>query len=129
MTTVDWVAAPQPAGAAILVAAGCSPFLAPLLARRGVADGEAARRFLAPSLDQLHDPRLLVGMEEAVARRITACSGTFTSPTAQPLQPLAHFRVAASPTAVTRPRSTPRSAGTITGSRTRRGSASSGQRK
>ena len=68
MTTVDWVAAPQPEAAALLVAAGCPPLLAPLLARRGVLDGEAARRFLAPSLDQLHEPRLLAGMEEAVER-------------------------------------------------------------
>jgi single-stranded-DNA-specific exonuclease len=72
MTTVDWVAAPLPEAAPLLVAAGCSALLAPLLARRGVADGEAARRFLSPSLDQLHDPRLLEGMEEAVARLAAA---------------------------------------------------------
>src|SRR5262245_19971393 len=72
MTTVDWVAAPQPEAAARLVAAGCSPFLGPLLARRGVEDGEEARRFLAPSLDQLHDPRLLAGIEEAVERLAAA---------------------------------------------------------
>ncbi len=71
-TAVDWVAAPLPAAAAALVAAGCSPLLAPLLARRGVEGGEAAERFLAPSLDQLHDPRLLAGMEEAVDRLVAA---------------------------------------------------------
>jgi single-stranded-DNA-specific exonuclease len=71
-TTVDWVAAPPPEAAALLAAAGCSPLLAPLLARRGVADGAAAGRFLQPSLDQLHDPMLLEGMGEAVARLLAA---------------------------------------------------------
>jgi len=72
LTTVEWVAAPLPESSALLAAAGCSPLLAPLLARRGVADGEAARRFLAPSLDQLHDPHLLAGMGEAVDRLLAA---------------------------------------------------------
>jgi single-stranded-DNA-specific exonuclease len=72
MTTVDWVAAPPPEAAALLIATGCSPRLAPLLARRGVADAAAAGRFLAPSLDQLHDPGLLAGMSEAVGRLAAA---------------------------------------------------------
>jgi single-stranded-DNA-specific exonuclease len=65
---VEWVAAPVPEAAAVLAAAGLPQWLALLLARRGVADGPAAERFLKPSLDQLHDPFLLAGMEEAVAR-------------------------------------------------------------
>ena len=39
-----------------------------VLAHRGMADPAAARRFLAPSLDDLHDPSLLRGMRQAVAR-------------------------------------------------------------
>jgi single-stranded-DNA-specific exonuclease len=49
-----------------------SAFHAPLLARRGVADVDAARRFLQPSLGDLHDPFLLHGMEAAVARLLEA---------------------------------------------------------
>lgn len=47
-------------------------WLAVLLARRGVATPDEARRFLAPSLDQLHDPYLLAGMEQAVGRLLAA---------------------------------------------------------
>ncbi len=39
-----------------------------VLAHRGFADAAAARRFLKPALDDLHDPWLLRGMREAVAR-------------------------------------------------------------
>lgn len=69
----EWVAAPVPPAAALLAAGGVPPRLAPLLARRGIADGEAARRFLAPSLDQLHDPLRLHGMAAAVERLGRAC--------------------------------------------------------
>jgi len=62
------VPAPVPPTAAALIAAGIPARLAPLLARRGVADPAAAARFLTPSVDQLFDPSLLAGMEEAVAR-------------------------------------------------------------
>ncbi|HVS14481.1 MAG TPA: single-stranded-DNA-specific exonuclease RecJ [Thermoanaerobaculia bacterium] len=51
-----------------LRAAGYSSILAPLLARRGATDPEAARRFLDPRPDHLHDPFALAGMEQAVAR-------------------------------------------------------------
>jgi single-stranded-DNA-specific exonuclease len=67
-----WVAAPVPPAAAQLVAQGVSPLLAPLLARRGVADAADARRFLEPTVDELHDPFLMLGMEEAVARLLDA---------------------------------------------------------
>src|SRR5262249_38071759 len=52
--------------------AGLPSWLAVLLARRGVTDSAGADRFLKPSLDQLHDPFLLAGMEEAVGRLVEA---------------------------------------------------------
>jgi single-stranded-DNA-specific exonuclease len=69
---VEWVAAPVPEAAAGLERDGLPPWLAVLLARRGVSDSEDANRFLRPSLDQLHDPYLLAGMVEAVARLMAA---------------------------------------------------------
>jgi single-stranded-DNA-specific exonuclease len=69
---VEWVAAPVPSAAAGLEQAGLPSWLAILLARRGVADSAGADRFLKPSLDQLHDPFLLAGMEEAVCRLVNA---------------------------------------------------------
>jgi len=68
----DWIPAPRPPAADELVAAGLPEWLAPLLARRGVGDGAAARRFLNPSLDQLHDPLRLYGVGAAVARLVAA---------------------------------------------------------
>jgi single-stranded-DNA-specific exonuclease len=72
ISPVEWVAAPVPESAAGLELAGRPAWLAPLLARRGVLDAGGAERFLKPSLDQLHDPFLLAGMEEAVARLLDA---------------------------------------------------------
>jgi len=69
---VEWVAAPVPESAASLEQAGVPSWLAALLARRGVLDAREAERFLHPSLDQLHDPFLLAGMEEAVSRLLEA---------------------------------------------------------
>lgn len=62
----------MPEAAAFLAGTGQPPWLAALLARRGVIDSQGAERFLHPSLDQLHDPFLLAGMEEAVARLLDA---------------------------------------------------------
>ena len=45
-----------------------APILAPLLVRRGISNAEAARRFLAPSLDHLHTPERLTGLRAAVDR-------------------------------------------------------------
>ena len=42
------------------------PVVARLLCQRGLADPDAAARFLKPSLDHLHDPMLLADMREAV---------------------------------------------------------------
>ncbi|MFP5288990.1 MAG: DHH family phosphoesterase, partial [Thermoanaerobaculia bacterium] len=72
MQDAEWVAAPVPEAAAGLESAGYPSWLAVLMARRGVADAEGARRFLAPSLDQLHDPYLLAGMAEAIERLLDA---------------------------------------------------------
>src|SRR6266567_3576005 len=47
---------------------GISPIVADLLLARGYDDPESAHRFLNPSLDQLHDPYLMRGMSDAVAR-------------------------------------------------------------
>src|SRR3984885_1393795 len=41
---------------------------ASVLLSRGLSDPATARRFLAPDLEHLHDPLLLTGMREAVAR-------------------------------------------------------------
>src|SRR5215470_9616530 len=51
---------------------GVHPVIARLLCQRGLTDPAAARRFLEPALDQLHDPFLLAGMREAVDRLIGA---------------------------------------------------------
>ena len=48
--------------------AGVSPTLAGLLLQRGISCGEAAQRFLFPSLDHLHSPYAMSGMEAAVER-------------------------------------------------------------
>jgi single-stranded-DNA-specific exonuclease len=47
---------------------GVSPILAALLINRGYADERAARVFLNPTYDQLHEPYAMLGMKEAVAR-------------------------------------------------------------
>ena len=51
---------------------GVSPVVASLLIARGCADEKSARSFLHPSYDQLHDPYLMLGMREAVARLLRA---------------------------------------------------------
>jgi single-stranded-DNA-specific exonuclease len=49
-----------------------SPVTARLLCIRGLGDLEQARRFLSPSLDDLHDPFALNGMQPAVDRILGA---------------------------------------------------------
>ncbi|HEX8175397.1 MAG TPA: single-stranded-DNA-specific exonuclease RecJ [Pyrinomonadaceae bacterium] len=51
---------------------GVSPVLAFLLIRRGYGEEESARKFLNPSLAQLHDPALMLGMDRAVERILRA---------------------------------------------------------
>jgi single-stranded-DNA-specific exonuclease len=48
--------------------ARAAPTLAPLLARRGIADAEQAHRFLSPSLAHLHAPEQMTGLSAAVDR-------------------------------------------------------------
>src|SRR4026209_1123811 len=47
---------------------GVSPILAALLINRGYSDASSARTSLNPTYDQLHEPLLMLGMKEAVAR-------------------------------------------------------------
>jgi len=49
-------------------ALGIPLVIARLLCQRGLHEPEAARRFLSPDIDQLHDPFLLTGMREGVDR-------------------------------------------------------------
>jgi single-stranded-DNA-specific exonuclease len=51
---------------------GLDPVIGRLLVLRGITDPDAAHRFLNPSLDQLHDPFLLTGMDRAVDRLVQA---------------------------------------------------------
>ena len=51
---------------------GLSPIVAHLLIARGYEDAESARSFLNPTLNQLHDPFLMRGMSDAVARLVQA---------------------------------------------------------
>src|SRR5437764_610266 len=50
------------------VEAGVSPLIARLLILRGITTAADAAPFLAPSLEQLHSPYLMLGMKEAVER-------------------------------------------------------------
>src|ERR1041385_191787 len=51
---------------------GVSRIVASLLIARGYDHKQSADRFLHPSLEQLHDPSLMLGMPEAVARLLYA---------------------------------------------------------
>ena len=51
---------------------GVSTLVASLLIARDHGDKESAHTFLKPSLDHLHDPSLMLGMSEAVARLLHA---------------------------------------------------------
>ena len=52
----------------LAAALGVSPAAARVLLHRGYGDAEVARRFLRPSLEDLHDPRLMLGLEPALER-------------------------------------------------------------
>ena len=77
MTAKRWIVREQdPRGAAALAdSLGVSPIVAGLLIARGCADAPTARKFLRPSPDQLHDPLLMLGMQDAVARLLRAIDG------------------------------------------------------
>jgi len=50
------------------ISASALPVLADLLAGRGIEEPEAAARFLAPALGDLHDPLRMSGMKSALDR-------------------------------------------------------------
>ena len=69
--TYNWQFAPQVEDAdftKIAKKAGLGPEAARLLFSRGIKDEDSLSRFLAPSLDDLHDPYLLHDMDKAVER-------------------------------------------------------------
>jgi single-stranded-DNA-specific exonuclease len=47
---------------------GCPNVIARILVSRGLSDPAAAQAFLNPTIDNLHDPMLMLGMDVAVAR-------------------------------------------------------------
>lgn len=69
-TGARWELVPSaaPESEALAGALGLHPLLSTCLVARGRADPEHARAFLEPSWDQLHDPGLMAGMDQAVAR-------------------------------------------------------------
>src|SRR3954464_4540023 len=64
----------EAAATALANALGVSPITARLLAIRGIIDPDEASRFLNPTLDQLHDPSKLAGLECAADRLMLAIS-------------------------------------------------------
>jgi single-stranded-DNA-specific exonuclease len=69
-----WAVAAEGGEAATLLARdlGVPAAVAKLLVCRGFETVEAAREFLQPALDQLHDPTLMLGMVAAVKRLLAA---------------------------------------------------------
>ncbi len=67
--------APREEARALAEALDLHPLAALLLARRGVTDPDAARRFLRPDIAHMHEPDLLPGMAEASARLAAAVRG------------------------------------------------------
>jgi single-stranded-DNA-specific exonuclease len=74
MKAKRWIVRRQDAAQAASLARvlGVSPILAGLLIARGYDNESAARSFLTPQYDQIHDPYLMLGMREAVSRLETA---------------------------------------------------------
>jgi single-stranded-DNA-specific exonuclease len=74
MTAKRWILREQDSQRATSLARalGVSPVVASLLIARGHAEENSARAFLQPSYDQLHDPYLMLGMRDAVARLLRA---------------------------------------------------------
>jgi single-stranded-DNA-specific exonuclease len=66
----QWRLKPQPDEQAVdaLAHEKCPHTAARILIQRGIGDPAVASAFFRPALDQLHDPFLMAGMEEAVAR-------------------------------------------------------------
>ncbi len=70
MKAKRWIVRRQDAQQAASLARvlGISPILAALLITRGYDDESSARSFLTPDYNQIHEPFLMLGMREAVAR-------------------------------------------------------------
>ena len=70
MKTLVWQHLPcdDEQAAALAAALNLHPTVARLLCLRGLADPDVAQRFLEPSLDHLHDPMRLAGMDTAIVR-------------------------------------------------------------
>jgi single-stranded-DNA-specific exonuclease len=70
MKAKRWIVRRQDAAqvASLARVLGVSPILAALLISRGYDEESAARSFLTPRYEQIHDPYLMLGMREAVAR-------------------------------------------------------------
>ncbi len=70
MPADTWIQRSQPTGSAESLARelGLPEAVARLLVARGLSTAGAARSFLNPSLSQLHDPLLMLGMSAAVTR-------------------------------------------------------------
>ena len=69
--TYEWQFAPQVEDAdftKIAKKAGLGPEVARLLFERGIQNQESLKKFLEPSLEDLHDPYLLHDMDKAVER-------------------------------------------------------------
>src|SRR5438445_8669691 len=64
----QWRSCDDAAVSRLAVQAKLPPTVARLLVQRGIADAEAADRFLHPQLAHLHDPYLMLGMKTAVER-------------------------------------------------------------
>jgi single-stranded-DNA-specific exonuclease len=71
----DHVTCDDRQAAALALDLGVSPVTATLLCQRGFGDPDVARRFLAPSLEHLHDPLCLPDMAPAVDRLLAAIAG------------------------------------------------------
>jgi single-stranded-DNA-specific exonuclease len=71
----DHVPCSEEAVATLAAALGVSRVTARLLCQRGLSDPDAARRFLAPALEHLHDPLGLPDMGQAVERVLQAIAG------------------------------------------------------
>ena len=71
---MKWILAETESASVTALAAelGVSMPVARVLCARGLNSVEGARRFLAPSFNDLHDPFLMIGMQEAVLRIIRA---------------------------------------------------------
>ena len=72
MLTQWQVATPDPAQDRLAADLSLSPLTCQVLINRGITDAAAARTFLSPSLHDLHDPFLLLGMDTAVRRLVAA---------------------------------------------------------